>query len=149
MRKFELVKDEFRRHKDSILPTRATENSAGYDFITPVEIRIEPHSTSDLIFTDVKACMQSDELLMLHIRSSIGMKKNLALANTTGIIDSDYYENPDNDGNIGFKLRNLSDKTIVINKGEKVVQGIFVKYLTTDDDQTTTSRTGGFGASGK
>lgn len=71
------------------------------------------------------------------------MKKNLALANTTGIIDSDYYGNPDNDGNIGFKLRNLSDKTVVINKGEKVVQGIFVKYLTTDDDQTTTSRTSG------
>lgn len=58
MRKFELVKDEFRKHENSTLPTRATENSAGYDFITPVEIRIEPHSTSDLVFIDVKACMQ-------------------------------------------------------------------------------------------
>lgn len=149
MRKFKFVKDEFRKYKKSFLPKRATEKSAGYDFITPVDIIIEPNSTSELIFTDIKAEMESDELLTLHIRSSIGMKKNLALANTTGIIDSDYYENPDNDGNIGFKLRNLSDKRVEIKKGERVVQGIFMKYLKTDDDMTTTDRTGGFGSSNK
>ena len=71
-----------------------------------------------MIFTDIKAYMEADEVLTTHVRSSIGMKRGLVLANTTGIIDSDYYSNPDNDGNIGFMLRNLTDKEVVIKAGE-------------------------------
>ncbi|WP_101773558.1 dCTP deaminase/dUTPase family protein [Peptostreptococcus faecalis] len=151
MRKFEIVKDNKRKNKNTKirLPKRGTNYSAGYDFCTPVDIEIEPYGTSELIFTDVKACMNKNEVLLLHIRSSLGIKQNLVLANTTGVIDSDYYENEDNDGNIGFKLRNLSDKTVRISAGERVFQGIFMNYLTVDDEENLeTARTSGFGSTG-
>lgn len=150
MREFKIVKDECRKNEgEIILPRRSTSGSAGYDFVTPVDIKIGAHCESDLIFTDVKAIMNQDEFLQLHIRSSLGIKKALMLANTTGIIDSDYANNPDNDGNIGFKLVNYSNTPVEIKAGEKVFQGIFVKYLTTDNDNTNISRDGGFGSTGR
>ena len=72
--------------------------------------------------------MGEDEVLKIYPRSSIGFKKKLMLVNTTGIIDSDYYENPDNDGNIGFAFYNMSDVDVLIKAGERVLQGIFTKY---------------------
>lgn len=148
-RGFERVKEDFRKNeKPAILPARGSIASAGYDFVTPVDIHIAPQSTSELIFTDIKAYMQSDEVLNLHVRSSMGIKKGLTLANTTGIIDSDYYSNKDNDGNIGFKLRNLSDKEIYIEAGTRVIQGIFSKYLVADSDTASGTRDGGFGSTG-
>lgn len=71
------------------------------------------------------------------------------LINTVGVIDSDYYSNKDNDGNIGFKLKNLTDEEVIIEAGEKIIQGIFSKYLKTDDDNTLEERTGGIGSTGK
>lgn len=149
IRGFKLVEEKHRKHPDEeiILPQRGTKNSAGYDICTPIDIEIDPRGSSDIIFTDIKAYMQEDEVLFTHVRSSIGMKKGLVLANTTGVIDSDYYSNPDNDGNIGFKLRNLTDEKVVIKKGERVIQGIFSKYLITDDDEPKSSqRIGGVGS---
>ena len=93
--------------------------------------------------------MGEDEVLMIHPRSSIGFKKKLMLVNTTGIIDSDYYENPDNDGNIGFAFYNMSDVDVLIKAGERVLQGIFTKYLITEDDNADEVRTGGTGSTGK
>ena len=150
-RGFKVVKDEIRRYPglEITMPKRATKNSAGYDIYTPVDILIPAHGFWDVILTDIKAYMGEDEVLKLYPRSSIGFKKKLMLVNTTGIIDSDYYENPDNDGNIGFAFYNMSDVDVLIKAGERVLQGIFVKYLITEDDDTNEVRTGGTGSTGK
>ena len=78
--------------------------------------------------------MLADEVLEVYIRSSLGVKHLLALANGTGIIDSSYYGNPGNDGNIGICLVNWGSEPVVIEKGERIAQGIFKKYLVADDD---------------
>ena len=150
-RGFEVVDDRYRKHPniDIQRPKRSTKDSAGYDICTPVEIRIPAGGISEAVQTDIKAYMLDDEVLEIYPRSSLGFKKSLMLINTVGIIDSDYYSNPDNDGNIGFKLKNLTDKEVVIEAGEKIMQGIFNKYLKTDDDNTLEERTGGIGSTGK
>ena len=150
-RGFKVVKDECRKHPEVEikLPKRGTKNSAGYDICTPVDILIPAHGFSKPIQTDLKAYMGEDEVLKIYPRSSIGFKKKLMLVNTTGIIDSDYYENPDNDGNIGFAFYNMSDVDVLIKAGERVLQGIFEKYLITDDDNADEVRTGGTGSTGK
>lgn len=134
---------------DIKLPVRSDVRSAGYDFFLPKDIIVLPgHKT--LIFSDVKAYMQPDEILQIHIRSSLGIKQGLILSNITGIIDSSYYSNPDNDGNIGLALLNTSGTAIKLREGERVAQGIFIKYLTADNDQPTSEeRKGGIGSSGK
>lgn len=147
MRFFEVVKDEHRKNEGAIkLPTRATEHSAGYDFYSPVDITIPPHEMV-MIWTDVKAHMYYDNTLLLIPRSSMG-KHTVMLANTIGCIDSDYYSNPDNDGNIGFRLLNLGDTPYEIKAGDRIGQGIFVKYGTVKDDNTTAKRESGFGSTG-
>lgn len=152
VRGFELVEKEHRKHPecDIIMPQRGTSKSAGYDFCTPVDIVIPARGNSKVIFTDIKSYMLPDEVLCTHVRSSIGMKRGLVLANTTGIIDSDYYSNPDNDGNIGFMLRNLTDEEVIIKAGERVIQGIFSKYLVADEDcPKSEERLGGVGSTGR
>ena len=149
-RGFRVVKDEFRKHPDVEiqLPKRGSKGSAGYDICTPVDIVIPPYGISEAIQTDIKAYMLDDEVLEIYPRSSIGFKKGLMLINTVGIIDSDYFSNPDNDGNIGFKFKNLTDKEVVIEAGTRILQGIFKKYLVVDDDDTDTERVGGIGSTG-
>ena len=146
MRRFEIVKDEHRKHPnvDIKLPTRATTHSAGYDFYSPIDVVIEP-GKSCFFFTDIKANMYWDNVLMLYVRSSMG-KHPVVIANGTGIIDSDYYSNEDNDGNIGFRLLNLGDKPYEIKIGDRIGQGVFLKYGTVKDDNTNTERKGGFGS---
>ena len=150
-RGFEIIKDEHRKHSDIEiqLPTRGDSRSAGYDFYSNETVVLQPKQ-SHLFWTDVKSYMLDDEVLSIHVRSSIGTKKDLMLKNTTGIIDSSYYENVSNDGNIGICLVNMGDKIQKIEKGERIAQGIFTKYLITDDDICLKlERTGGFGSSGK
>lgn len=149
MRGFEPVREEFRQNEEYYMPKRSTKASAGYDFATPVRIALHPHEHSRIIPTDIKVSMGEDEFLACHIRSSLGMKKGISLTNITGIIDSDYYSNPDNDGNICFQLKNNSEHTVIIEKGEKVFQGIFQKYLKTDSDEINSKRTGGIGSTGQ
>lgn len=149
MRGFEPVREEFRQNEEYYMPKRSTKASAGYDFATPVRIVLHPHEHSRIIPTDIKVSMEEDEFLACHVRSSLGMKKGISLTNITGIIDSDYYSNPDNDGNICFQLKNNSEHTVVIEKGEKVFQGIFQKYLKTDSDEINSKRTGGIGSTGE
>ena len=147
MRFFEIVKDEYRKNVGEIkLPTRGTEHSAGYDFYSPVDVIIPPHEMV-MIWTDVKAHMYYDNTLLLIPRSSMG-KHPVMIANTVGCVDSDYYSNPDNDGNIGFRLLNMSDTPYEIKIGDRIGQGIFVKYGTVKDDTTTTKRESGFGSTG-
>lgn len=134
---------------DTVLPKRKTAKSAGYDFVLPCDVRLNPRSTSAIIPTNVKAFMPDDEVLMLYIRSSIGIKQHVTLANGTGIIDADYFSNPDNDGNIGICLQNNSNEIVSFKKGERIMQGIFVKYAVCDSDDTNEVRKGGFGSTGK
>ena len=148
MRHFEVVKNEHRKNDVEIkLPVRATKNSIAYEFYSPVERTILPH-TSVMFWTDVKAIFNSDEALLINVRSSMG-KQPVMIANTQGWIESDYANNPDNDGNIGFRLFNLANTPYEIHVGDRIGQGMFIKYLTTDDDEATAQRMGGFGSSGK
>jgi dUTP pyrophosphatase len=146
-RYFKVVNSSCRKNSGDIqLPTRSDPRSAGYDFYSPVEMVIQP-GEKGFIWTDVKAFMEPDEVLKLYVRSSMG-KYPVVIANGTGIIDSSYFENPKNDGNIGFNLLNLSDEPYEIKIGDRIGQGVFTKYLITDDDNATGERSGGFGSTG-
>lgn len=148
MRKFEKVS----RLDDVKLPERATKNSAGYDFYAIDNEYIpayEMGSNPVMIPTGVKVQMQPDEFLILVNRSSNPAKKGLVIPNSLGVIDADYYNNPDNEGEMFFPFYNLSGMDIIIKKGEKLGQGIFQKYLKTDDDNAQNDRSGGFGSTGK
>ena len=150
MRKFFQVDKEFMEYEkeNAVLPKRATVHSAGYDFVSPIEIEIKPHK-SELIWTNVKAQFGEDEVLILAVTSGMG-KRGIMLANNVGVIDSDYFGNQFNDGNIGFRLYNFSDEPYVIKQGEKIGQGLFIKFLKVDDEETVTrKREGGFGSTDK
>ena len=131
------------------LPVRSTKNSAGYDIEAAEDVIIPAFKLGQkpvLVKTGLKAYMQSDEVLILANRSSNPGKKGLILANSIGIVDSDYYGNPDNDGHIMFAFFNFKDEDIEIKKGERIGQGMFQKYLVTDNDIAGGERTGGFGS---
>ena len=134
------------------LPERKTKYSAGYD-IEAAEDTVVPSfkkgMNPTLIKTGIKAYMQDDEMLCLYNRSSNPKKKGLILANSVGVIDKDYYGNPDNDGHIMFAFYNIKDEDITIKKGEAIGQAVFQKYLITDDDSAEGKRLGGFGSTNK
>lgn len=147
-RYFEIVNDIYRKTTGDItLPTRATKSSIAYDFYSPIDIVINPMQ-SVMIWTDVKAKFNADEALLINVRSSMG-KHPIMIANTQGWIESDYYSNPDNDGNIGVRLFNLGTEPYEIKVGDRIAQGMFIKYLEADNGNTDTERQGGFGSSGK
>ena len=127
------------------LPKRQTANSAGYDFYALEDVFI-PVGKSWNFRTGIKVKMPIDEHLEIHIRSSYGMKYGLRLANGVGIIDADYYNNPDNEGEIFLQIYNLSPFNIQIKEGEAIGQGIILPYGVTEDDVSTGERTGGFGS---
>ncbi|MFP4656626.1 MAG: dUTP diphosphatase [Candidatus Woesearchaeota archaeon] len=130
------------------LPERSTSGSAGYDFFAPYRIEV-PAKSEILVRTGIKAYMEKDEALFVYPRSSQGIKKGLMLKNTVGIIDSDYYDNPDNEGEILCSLYNFSDKDVEIPKGAKMIQGIFQKILLADHDSQMKGRNGGLGSTGE
>ncbi len=145
-----LPEDTIRRMYDAIpIPTRATVGSAGYDFSLPYEIELEP-GRSILIPTGIRCKMDNDWVLMLAPRSGLGFKFRLQLNNTIGIIDSDYY-NSDNEGHIMAKIMNDSNegKVISLPAGKAFMQGIFLSYGITVDDNASGIRNGGFDSSGK
>lgn len=150
MRKFEIVKDEFRKHPEIEIkmPKRATKCSAGYDMYSPVDLIIAPNSM-EMIWTDIKATFNENEVLLLCVTSGMG-KKGIMVANTIGVIDADYYGNEGNDGNLGFRLYNYSSEPYVIKAGDKIGQGIFTIFLTVDNEEEITEvRKGGFGSTVK
>lgn len=129
-------------------PTRGSIHSAGYDFYAYDDYEIKPKQ-SVLIKTGVKAYMPPDEYLDLRVRSSLGIKRQLMLATGASVIDADYYNNEENEGEIMVVLYNYGDETQHIAAGERIVQGIFTKYFLVDDDDTTDERTGGTGSTNK
>ena len=134
------------------LPVRSTKNSAGYDVEAAEDCIIpafKPGQKPTLVKTGIKAYMESDEVLILANRSSNPGKKGLILANSIGVVDSDYYENPDNDGHIMYAFFNFKEEDVEIKKGESIGQAIFQKYLVTDNDIAQGERTGGFGSTNK
>ena len=145
IRGFEIAKGY--EDKNINLPVRKTKFSAGYDIEAASDTLIPAKNQNPiLISTGIKAYMQDDEVLMLYNRSSNPKKKGLVLANSVGVVDKDYYENPDNDGHIMFAFYNVKDEDILIKKGEAIGQAIFQKYLLADDDQAIGDRLGGFGS---
>lgn len=147
LNKFEIVDDYFRKYPnmDIKLPQRATKGSAGYDIFLPCDLSILPGEFK-MVKTDIKARINPNEVLMLYVRSSVGIKKNIVLMNGTGIIDSDYYNNPETGGNICLALWNYGSLQQDFKAGDRICQGIFMKYSVTNDDDTTEERTGGIGS---
>ena len=146
VRGFEIAKGF--EDKNIHLPERKTAHSAGYDVEAAEDIIIPkyyPGIKPTLIPTGLKAYCQEDECYLLLNRSS-GPKKGFLMANSVGLIDSDYYENPENDGHFYFAYFNCSDHDIEVKKGDVVGQVVFQKYLTVDNDIASGVRTGGFGS---
>lgn len=158
MPKFEICKS----YEDTgmPLPTRSTENSAGYDFYAVEDAEIPSIWSTiwkmichrevlpTLIFTHIKAKMAKNEVLFLYNRSSNPFR-GLILSNGVGVVDSDYYGNQKNDGDIGFAFYNLMPWAVKITKGQKLGQGVFCTFKKTSNDSATGTRTGGYGSTGK
>ena len=158
MRKFEKISfEQFSKdinedldlYKSYNLPVRKTKNSAGYDFESLISFTLKKGETIKIPL-GIKACMNSDEVLMLFVRSSQGFKYNIRMCNQVGIIDSDYYNNESNEGHIFIKLKNEGESDYVVVKGDAICQGIFTKFLTVDDEVVVdTLRTSGIGSTNK
>lgn len=133
---------------DTKLPMRGTKSAAGYDFYAPYDIVVPAHGLSKLVHFNIKAIMPQDMFMFLRIRSGLSVKHGL-MVHCSGIIDADYADNPDNDGNIGAMFINSSDEEYIIKKGERCMQGIFLHYGITDGDNASGNRGGGYGSSGK
>ena len=135
--------------KEINLPVRKTKYSAGYD-IEAAEDTVIPSfkkgMNPTLVKTGLKAYMQDDEVLLLYNRSSNPKKKGLIIPNSVGVIDKDYYGNPDNDGHFMFAFYNMKDEDVLIKKGEAIGQAIFTKFLITDNDNAEGERKGGWGS---
>lgn len=146
MRKFEFVK-RINEEKEGYwrLPERATKGSAGYDFYNPKKVVCKSHEIT-MIPTGIKVKMNGGEVLLLVNRSSNPKKKGLIIPNSVGVIDSDYYNNEDNEGEMAFAFYNINDTDTIIEQGEKLGQGIFIQYGTTVDDNASGLRVGGFGS---
>lgn len=146
-RGFEVVKEDMRKTNGEItLPTRGTSKAMAYDFYSNANYEVCPNQVVK-IWTDVKAYMQSNEGLILNVRSSMGGK--FMLANSQGWIDSDYFSNESNDGNIGVFLLNISNEVQEIKKEDRIAQGMFINYLVADNGNTNNERVGGFGSTNK
>ena len=116
-----------------LLPKRDSIYTAGYDIYLLSDLTIKPGERKK-IPTGIKSYFERDEVLLIVIRSSMGFKYNIRLCNQVGIIDSDYYNNKDNEGHIWLMIQNEGDKEYSFKKGEAIAQGIFIKYLTTKSD---------------
>ena len=158
MRKFEKISfeqykkdvcDDIELYDNYNIPCRKTKCSAGYDFESLKDFILKPNEIIKLPL-GVKVCMNEDEMLMLFVRSSQGFKYNIRMCNQVGIIESDYYNNIDNEGHMWIKLQNEGDKDYIVKKGYGICQGIFTKFLTVDDEkQIENERKGGIGSTNK
>ena len=155
MRKFEKisfeqfkkdVKDDKKLYEEYSLPKRETKCAAGYDFYALYDYTLKPGEIMK-IPTGVKVTMESDDVLFLLDRSSMGFKYNVRMCNQVGVIDADYYNNSNNEGHMWIRIQNEGDKDYVVKKGEGMCQGVFIKYLKTEDDiESNNERNGGFGS---
>ena len=139
-------KEEILKQLESIpLPKRSTVESAGYDFVTPVDITLQPGEEIK-VATGIKMQLDPNKYLGLLPRSGHGFKYRLRLANTKGIVDADYYNNPGNEGHIFIKIVNEGKKVFEVKAGQAFAQGIISRYYLTDDDSVSAERVGGIGS---
>lgn len=155
MRKFEKI--SFNQFKKDIIdnkdvydsyniPVRHTSCSAGYDFESVLSFELKPGEIKK-IPTGIKVQMNSDEMLMIVVRSSTGFKYNVRMCNQVGIIESDYYNNSANEGHMWIALQNEGKEVFKVEAGDRIAQGIFVKFLTVDDEEKIENeRNGGLGS---
>ncbi len=145
MRKFEKISceqfkkdicDDLGLYNEFRMPSRETTYAAGYDFHSLFDFVIKPGEIKK-IPTGIKVNMNDDEFLAIVLRGSQGFTYNIRLINQFGVVDKDYYDNPTNEGHIWIGLKNEGNKDYVVSKGEGIAQGIFMKYLMTDDDSDT------------
>lgn len=129
------VNENEKLYKKIKIPQRDSDATAGYDIYLLNDIEIKPNEILK-IPTGLKCYFEKDEVLFLIVRSSMGFKYNIRLCNQVGVIDSDYYNNKDNEGHIWIKIQNEGKEKVNIKAGEAIVQGIFLKYLTTNSDKT-------------
>lgn len=158
MRKFEKISfAQFKKdiidnrtiYDNYVLPKRSTKNSAGYDLFAIKSLVLKPGEVKK-IPTGVKVYMNSDEFLMIAVRSSMGFKYNVRMCNQVGIIDYDYSDNPSNEGHIWISLQNHGLTDYNVREGEAIAQGIFMKYYTIDnEEEISNERTGGIGSTNK
>ena len=136
----ELIYNKFK------LPNRSTKNSAGYDFFSLFDFSLKPGEIMK-IPTGIKVNMENNDVLFLVVRSSMGFKYNVRMCNQVGVIDSDYYNNSDNEGHIWIKLKNEGDKDFIVENGDAICQGTFLNYLTvTNERDVKKIRNGGLGS---
>lgn len=146
VRYFKVV--EAYKEKQINIPQRQTSHSAGYDFEIAEDVSLNPGDIK-LVPTGIKAFFPKHEALFIYPRSSLALKKKVMMANNVGVVDSDYYDNPNNEGHIFIPLYNFSNEKVEIKKGERIAQGIFQRYETVNDDTANGKRIGGFGSSDK
>ena len=127
------IKDDKNLYEDYLLPMRNSSKTAGYDFYLIEDVTIKVGEIKK-IPTGIKSYYEDDEMLFLIIRSGMGFKYNLRLCNQIGVIDADYYNNSENEGHMWFKIQNEGTEDVTFKKGEAIIQGIFLKYLTTKSD---------------
>lgn len=137
------------------LPERATRGSAGYDFFAPFGFVIKTTMSKffDLkntivVPTGIRCRFPQDYALLLMPKSGLGFKYGTFLANTLGLVDSDYYYS-DNEGHIMAKMFCFSEGGITVDKGKAFMQGILVPFGITTDDIADGTRNGGFGSTGR
>ena len=141
--------DDEELYNNFSLPKRSTKYSAGYDFFSLYDFILKPNE-SKKIPTGIKFNMNTDEMLMLVVRSSMGFKYNVRMCNQIGIFESDYYNNPNNEGHAWLKLQNEGDIDYIVKKGDAICQGIFIKFLTIDnEEEIKNERKGGLGSTNK
>lgn len=128
------VAEDINLYNEYELPQRDSDSTAGYDIYLLQDLIIEPNEIKK-IPTGIKSFFEKDEVLFLIVRSSTGFKYNIRLCNQVGVIDSDYYNNQNNEGHIWIKIQNEGKEKVIIPQGEAIVQGIFLKYLTTQSDK--------------
>ena len=128
------------------IPKRSTKESAGYDFEAIMDFTLKPGEIKKIPL-GIKSDMNSGEVLFLIVRSSQGFKYNVRMCNQVGVIDKDYYNNSENEGHMWIKLENHGDKDYVVSKGDKIIQGLFMPFLTVDNEENIEKvRTSGIGS---
>ena len=143
------IKEDKSLYDSYELPNRSTKYSAGYDFKAIESFTIKPGERI-IIPTGVKVSMGQNEMLMLLVRSSMGFKYNIRMCNQVGIIESDYYNNPNNEGHMFIALQNEGIEDYLVKKNDKYAQGVFTNFLIVDDERKIENeRTGGLGSTNK
>ena len=142
------IRDDKQLYDSYNLPLRTTKNAAGYDFESLIDFDLKPGENIKIPL-GIKVYMEPDEVFFLLVRSSMGFKYNVRMCNQVGVIDADYVDNSENEGHMWIKIYNEGEKVFSVKKGDKIAQGIFIKYLKTDDDISGEERKGGFGSTNK